>query len=63
MEEAAGPINVFQVLSSPQPVPMRQRRPADVKRAWKLVSMDTDQGRLQLAASQASLDLLKRLWT
>ncbi|MFC9352856.1 hypothetical protein [Arthrobacter sp. NPDC057013] len=62
MEEAAGPINVFQVLSSPQPVPMPQKRPADVKRGWKIVSMDTDQGPLQLAASQASLSLLDRLW-
>ena len=58
MEEAAGPISVFRVQSPPQLVTMPQRRPADVKRGWKLVSMDTDQGPLQLAASEDGLKLL-----
>jgi hypothetical protein len=63
MEEAAGPISVFRVLSSPQPAPMPQRRPADVKRNWKIVSMETDQGPIELAATPAALSLLEGPWT
>jgi hypothetical protein len=35
------------------------KRPVDVRRHWKIVSMETDQGPLRLAASDNGLKLLE----
>ncbi|MFE4837939.1 hypothetical protein ACFRAU_25060 [Arthrobacter sp. NPDC056691] len=57
--EPSGPISTFSLLGAPKPVAAPAKRPADVRRQWKIVSMETDQGPLQLAASDNGLKLLE----
>jgi hypothetical protein len=58
VDEPAGPISSYTNISPPQAVPVPEKRRADVKRKWRMVAMRTDQGTLELAASEAALRLL-----
>ncbi|MBT2521859.1 hypothetical protein [Arthrobacter sp. ISL-28] len=58
-----GPISTFTDIASLKPVPMPEKRPADLKRKWKIVGMSTDKGPLQLASDETALRLLESGWS
>ncbi|MFJ5694598.1 hypothetical protein ACIP9X_12190 [Arthrobacter sp. NPDC093125] len=41
MDEPTGPISTFTDVGGLKPVPMPEKRPADLKRKWKIVGMNT----------------------
>lgn len=59
VDEPTGPISTFTDIASLKPVPMPEKRPADLKRKWKIVGMSTDKGPLELASDEAALRLLE----
>ncbi|MFE4543015.1 hypothetical protein [Arthrobacter sp. NPDC056727] len=59
MEEPSGPVSSFSIPGTPQPIMLPAKRPTAAKRRWKIVSMETDQGPLQLAASETALRFLE----
>ena len=57
--DPAGTIRPFFDVILRGPVEPPVKRPADVKRGWRIVALDTDEGLLHLAAGDAGLQLLE----
>jgi hypothetical protein len=59
MGDAAGPVREFSELVSLGLVDLPSKKPAELKRSWKIAAIGTDKGDLEVATGDAALDLLK----
>jgi hypothetical protein len=57
--DPAGTIRPFFDVILKGPVEPPAKRPAEVKRGWRIVALETDEGLLHLAANDAALKLLE----
>ena len=60
MGSPAGRVREFRELSSHGLVDIPQKKPAELKRSWKIAAIGTDTGDLEVATAEAGLTLLAR---
>ncbi|RAM38571.1 hypothetical protein [Arthrobacter globiformis] len=58
MESPAGHVREFSDLSSYRLLDLPPKRPAELKRSWKIAAIGTDKGDLEVATGEAGLSLL-----